>query len=162
MRIYLGILLMLLALPAQAVTLNPTGMDTSTGLFNIAHPGDTFIFPGHIAYSGATPAVAAGAGAGTSPTISIAGTDNINQVTLTTGTLPTGANAVIFTITYAVAYPNGSAGICYAANPSAAALSGSGNPFPPIGTATTLTFKSGITGLVAATQYLWTCNGAGW
>lgn len=143
-------------------TLNPVGMDTTTGQFKIAQSSDTLLAPGNIALSGVAPSIAAGTGAGTSPTISISGVNNGGIVTVTTGTLPTGSNATIVTITYSTAFPNSSAVTLTSANASTAALSGSGNPFPPPSSSTGFSIQSGITSLIGSTTYKWSYTVLGW
>lgn len=100
------------------------------------------------------PTIAAGAGAGTSPTVSIAGNDACGAVSVTTGTLPTGTNAAIATITFATAYGFSPYVVLYPANAATATLSGVSMAFV---TATTTTFviTSGTTALTAATAYKW-------
>jgi hypothetical protein len=50
------------------------------------------------------PTLTAGTGAGTSPTITITGTDVAGVLNITTGTSPTGSNATIVTVTFNVAF----------------------------------------------------------
>lgn len=59
--------------------------------------------PGHICFSGTTPTVAADVGAGTSPTISITGSDVRGKLSLTAGTSPA-ANSAALIITFANAF----------------------------------------------------------
>lgn len=107
-----------------------------------------------------TPTIAAGTGAGTSPTISITGTDAGMQVSLTTGTTPAAA-AIIFTVTYATAYSSTATFPVFSPAPTttstsnAAALSGATAPFIGATTTTTFTFRSGSSALTAATTYVW-------
>ena len=56
----------------------------------------------NIRVTGTAPTIAAGAGAGTGPTISITNNDNGYRVSLTAGTSPT-ADGVLFTVTYNLA-----------------------------------------------------------
>lgn len=102
-----------------------------------------------------TPTIAAGAGAGTSPTLTIATNGYGLKVTLVAGTLPTGLNAVIGTITLPTAltytpYPVFSVG-----NSAAALLSGSGSIYMTASSGSTIVITSGSTGLVAGTTYIW-------
>lgn len=55
--------------------------------------------PGHIAVTGTTPTIAADVGAGTSPTISIVGSDTRGALSLTAGTAPA-ANSAALIITF--------------------------------------------------------------
>ncbi len=57
----------------------------------------------HLIGRTSVPTIAAGVGAGTSPTIAISGTDLSGNITITTGTLPTAASTVA-TITFNTAY----------------------------------------------------------
>jgi hypothetical protein len=109
----------------------------------------------HQVSGGTAPTVAAGAGAGSSPTIAIAGHDTDFSITLTTGTTPTGTNAVIATVTFGTAYATAPYFQITSANANAASLMTA--LLATYGTSTTTTFvlNSGTTGLVAATQYIW-------
>lgn len=109
----------------------------------------------HQIAGGTAPTIAAGAGAGTSPTIAIAGHDTDFSITLTTGTTPTGSNAVIATATFGTAYTSAPYFQITSANANAASLMTA--VLATYGTSTTTTFvlNSGTTGLVAATQYIW-------
>jgi hypothetical protein len=108
---------------------------------------------GHFVGNSVAPTIAAGAGAGTSPTVSIAGTDQSGVITVTTGTLPT-ASATVATITYNFAYPNATYPVLMPANSSTALLSGATMVFTTGGT-TTFVITGGTTGLTAATTYSW-------
>ena len=104
-----------------------------------------------------TPTVAAGAGAGTSPTISVAGTDSVHVVSLTTGTSPT-TSAAVFTLTVSSAYAAApKIVIITPANAAAAALSGGARVFVDNTNNTTTTYRAdvGATGLAASTAYKW-------
>lgn len=110
----------------------------------------------HIIGTSSTPGIVAGTGAGTSPTVSVTGTDLAGKVTVTTGTLPTGTNATVATITYAssYAYPAGSYVVLYPANAITATLSGVSMVYVN-GTTTTFVITSGTTALTAASTYVW-------
>jgi hypothetical protein len=108
--------------------------------------------------------VAAGAGAGTSPTIALASaaSDLSGYVTVTTGTSPT-ASATIFTLTFANAYLSpGPKCFAWPANVATHALTGvSGAQFFPANiTTTTAALTQGSTALAGATAYEWgyTCT----
>lgn len=108
-----------------------------------------------------TPTIAAGTGAGTSPTIAISGTDVNGVVTLTTGALPTGS-AVVATITFSAAYATAPKTVqLLNADVNSAALSGLTMVWVPVVgdtngvTTTTWCLVAGATGLVAATSYKW-------
>jgi hypothetical protein len=98
------------------------------------------------------PTIATGAGAGTSPTIAIAGTDLGFTVTLTQGN-PTGTG-VICTVTFGKTWTVAPKAGISPGNAATAALSGNSVPYVTT-TATTLVLNSGSTGLVAGTQYIW-------
>jgi len=116
---------------------------------------------------GSAPTIAAGAGAGTTPTISVVGRDNDFSILLTTGTTPTGANAIIATVTYAGgAYLTGSIPTCTAAQGAgstfnAALLTGS-TMFSVDGTTTTMVLYSGTTALTGSTVYKFNCHSGGY
>lgn len=101
-----------------------------------------------------TPTVAAGAAAGSSPTIGIAGTDHGCAVTLTTGSAPT--TGTLFTITWGASWTSSAPSAVFCAgNAAAAALSGTTSPLISGVSQTTLTFTNGTAGLVGATVYIW-------
>lgn len=108
-----------------------------------------------VGFSGA-PTIAAGAGAGTTPTVSMASgsTDLAGAVNITTGTLPTGTNAVVATITFNTAYGTAPFVVIYPANAITATLSGVSMVFAT-STTTTFVITSGTTALTAATAYKW-------
>lgn len=111
------------------------------------------IFPGQLVFASPTPGIAAGTGAGTTPTIAIAGTNEGGIITLTTGTLPT-ASATIGTITPTNAFPNNCSIELTSANATTATLSGASMVFVTEGTGS-WTFTSGTVALTAATAYKW-------
>ena len=116
-----------------------------------------FALRGHFLGNSLVPTIAAGAGAGTSPTISITGTDSNGYITLTTGTLPTLAT-VIATITFNIAYSSAPRTIIISpANSNASTLSGVSMVFVNQAGISTATFAitSGATALTAATAYQW-------
>jgi hypothetical protein len=98
----------------------------------------------------------AGTGAGTTPTLSVSGTDVAGKITLTTGTTPA-ASATITTITFSSAYDVAPRVILTPANAAAAALSGTGQVFvnDASGTASLFVLTSGSAALAASTQYIW-------
>ena len=104
--------------------------------------------------SASAPSILAGTGAGTSPTIAVAGSDASFQITLTTGSAPTGSNATIATVTYAGSMPNTAYCICTPANANAAALSGATQVFATTSTSA-LTLTSGASALAGTTTYVW-------
>lgn len=108
----------------------------------------------HFSGTGTSPTIAAGTGAGTSPTVSIVGKDSAGAVSVTTGTLPTGTNAAVATITFNSAYVSAPYVVLYPANAATAALSGVSMTFIT-STTTTFVITSGTTALTAATAYKW-------
>ena len=100
------------------------------------------------------PAIAAGTGAGTSPTIAIAGSDSSFQITLTTGSAPAGTNAAIATVTFASAFPNTPYSSVTPSNANAATLSGTTGVYEVTGTSNFVLY-SGSAALTGATQYIW-------
>lgn len=126
--------------PSERLRVNSTGISTV-----------------HLQGSSSAPTIAAGAGAGTSPTVSVTGTDLGGYITVTTGTLPT-LSATVVTVTFNVAY--GSAPRCIQltpAGPNAALLSGVNMVYVDQSGITTTTFAitSGTTALTASTTYKW-------
>lgn len=101
------------------------------------------------------PSSSAGSGAGTGPTLSVAGKNGSHEVTLTTGTTPS-ASAVVFTITFGTTsgsfavtpYP-----IVTPSNANAAALSGNGQIYVSSRSTTSYSVSVGSTALAASTQY---------
>lgn len=102
-----------------------------------------------------TPTIVAGTGAGTSPTVSVTSNGRSLQVTVITGTLPTGTNATVGTVTLANAltytpYPVFSSG-----NASTSLLSGASMIYMTSTGSANVTITSGTTALTAATTYIW-------
>lgn len=111
----------------------------------------------HIAGNTSAPSIAAGAGAGTSPTISITGTDLGGYISVTTGTLPT-LSAIVATITFNIAYISSPRCITLTpANSNTSTLSGLGMVFVDQAGISTTTFAitAGATALTASTAYKW-------
>lgn len=122
----------------------------------------TAITPKHIIGGSSAPTIAAGTGAGTSPTVSVSGTDISGLVNVTTGTTPTGSNAIVATITFNGAYASAPRVVLTPGNRNAQALVIAAQPLVPaagqtngVGT-TTFVIESGATGLTASTAYIWT------
>lgn len=111
------------------------------------------VFTGQVVNGGTTPTIAAGAGAGTSPTLSVAGSNNGGVLTLTTGTTPSGSNAIIATITFTNPFPTGCSVVLWPANAVTAAISGTTGVYVA-GTTTTFVVTSGTVGLTGSTAYL--------
>lgn len=113
----------------------------------------------HLVGGTAVPVVAANNGSGTSPTISIAGSDLCFTVTLITGSSP-GTNGRIFTVTLNTPFPSGVTPqvIMTPGNINAAQLSGTTTPYVnySVTSNTTVVISNGTGALTAATTYVWT------
>lgn len=105
--------------------------------------------------NGTAPGIAAGTGAGTSPTVSLAGNDVSGVITITTGTSPS-ASATVATITFANAFAAAPKSVTLTpAEGNAGALTGTGAVFAGLsGISTTVwTMTVGSSALAAATTY---------
>lgn len=110
------------------------------------------------AYTGlivGTPTIVAGVGAGTGPTVSVTSNGKQLQVTVTTGTLPTGTNATVATVTLANALTYTPDPVFSSASASTALLSGASMVYMTSTGTANVTITSGSTGLTAATTYIW-------
>lgn len=111
----------------------------------------------------AAPGIAAGVGAGTTPTVTMGtnSTDIAGILNITTGTTPTGTNAIVATITFASAYVTAPFVTLTPANRNAQALTGATVVLVPAAgqtngvTTTTFVIESGATALAASTAYIW-------
>lgn len=99
------------------------------------------------------PTIAAGTGAGTSPTVAITGNDIAGQISVTAGTSPT-ASAVIATVTFGSAFKTNSFVLLTPANAATQALAVAAQAFPT-STTTTFALNTGATGLAGAGVYVW-------
>lgn len=108
----------------------------------------------HLVGTTTTPSIAAGTGAGTSPTVSIAGNDMAGTISITAGTAPT-AGQVIVTVTFTTTLSSTARVILQPANQAV----GSATVFPTISvTGSTTQFyinTNTITGLIGSTVYAW-------
>lgn len=102
-----------------------------------------------------TPTIVAGTGAGTGPTVSVSTNGKQLQVTVTTGTLPTGTNATIATVTLANALSYTPYPVFNAASGNTALLSGASMIYMTSTGTANVTITSGATALTAATTYIW-------
>lgn len=102
---------------------------------------------------GSVTSIAAGTGAGGSPTVTIAGGDQGGLITVTTGTTPT-ASGTIATITYATAFGTASYPTLTPANAATALLSGTGMVFTT-GSTGSFTLTAGTVALTTLTTYAW-------
>lgn len=104
-----------------------------------------------------TPTIAAGTGAGTAPTVVIAGSDRAGLITVTTGTTPT-ASATVATITFGRPFGTAPAAVLLTpAGAVSAALSGIAAAYVDSAATTTTAFvvKVGSTALAASTAHKW-------
>jgi len=133
-----------------------TANTTISGAFDMIF-SNTDVQLKHLVGSSSAPTIAAGTGAGTSPTVSISGTDLSGYISVTTGTVPT-LSATVATITFNGAY--GATPKCVlvdAANSNASGLSGLGMVYVDQAGITTTTFAltAGATALTGSTAYTW-------
>lgn len=105
-----------------------------------------------------TPTVAAGAAAGSSPTVAVAGTGTDFEVTLTTGTTALNSG-VLFTVTLPVTYPTGT--IVTVTNGDSDAAAHTVRVFRT-STTSTVVLNATATALSDATQYKWGFHVAGY
>jgi hypothetical protein len=112
---------------------------------------------GRLVSAAGTPGIAAGTGAGTGPTVSVAGSDQAGTISVTTGTTPTAA-ATIVTITFATAYGVAPKAVLLTpANAATAALAVAAQPFEDssVRAAGSFVLKANGTALTASTAYKW-------
>lgn len=138
----------------------PSVPSTNTFAARVRTTGNIGYIASTPAFSGATqlgiPTIAAGAGAGTSPTIAISGTDSTGLITLTTGSTPS-TSATVCTVTYGGgAYGASPHVIISPHNAATAALAVGAQPFGGGETSSVFTLTSGSSALTAATAYAWT------
>lgn len=131
---------------------------TTGGAASIITPGGIYaaksIVGLHYIGGGTAPGVAAGVGAGTTPTVTLSrATDSSFTLNVTTGTIPTAAS-VVATVTFNTAYTAAPHFSITPANAATALLTGVTMVY---GTSTTTTFvlNAGPTGLTGATPYVW-------
>lgn len=107
---------------------------------------------------GATPTVAAGAAADSSPTATIAGTATDFKVTLTTGTTATNSG-VLFTVTLPVTYPTGT--VVTITNGDSDSAAHAVRVFTT-STTSTVVLNATATALSDATAYIWNFHVSGY
>lgn len=101
--------------------------------------------------------IAAGTGAGTSPTISITGTDLEGIITLTLGSSPANS-ATVFTVTFGQTYDTAPTGVIFTEMDadSKGVVATSRYPFiSSVGASTFVVSSPATNGLSASTQYIW-------
>jgi len=112
---------------------------------------------GHQVTGGTAPMLTAGSGAGTTPTVSVSGTDTNGVITVTTGTIPS-ASATVVELTFATAFAASPKSVhLTAANGSTAALSGAGAVWADVRnlSANGFSLNVGTAALAASTTYEW-------
>src|ERR1035437_704222 len=132
-----------------------TGVTTITSIADARTPW--FSRGGHSLAGVGTPTIAAGPGAGTTPSVAVAGSDQAGLITITTGTTPT-ASAVVATLTFGQAFAATPRAVnLIPASSTAAGLSGSAQVWPDAAglSTTAFTLNVGGTALTAATTYKW-------
>lgn len=107
---------------------------------------------------GAVPTIAAGAAAGSSPTVAIAGTSTDFKVTLTTGTTAL-SSGVLFTVTLPVTYPTGT--VVTITNGDSDSATHTVRVFTT-STTSTVVLNAITTALSDATAYVWHFHVAGY
>lgn len=113
-----------------------------------------------LSYNLGTPTIAAGTGAGTSPTISITGDNQHGFITLTTGSTPS-TSAVIATITFSAYYSFLGSSVTTITPGNAASIAGAQLVYTT-GSAGAWTLNSGGTALSASTAYIFKYNAEGY
>jgi hypothetical protein len=101
-----------------------------------------------------SPTINVGTGAGTAPSVSIAGTDKAGEVIVTTGLVTAGAGATIVSVTYQLPYQNDSYVTLTPANAATALLSGATGTFVDAN-AFGFSIDAGATALAVTTTYKW-------
>lgn len=107
----------------------------------------------HFGGTGATPAIVRGAGSGATSTVTVTGTDAAGTITVATLGGPA-INAIIFTLTFNLAYTTVPRVVFYPKNRATANL-GTTSAIFNTSTTTTITATSGTVALTNATTYIW-------
>lgn len=110
----------------------------------------------HYRCTTSAPSIAAGTGAGTSPSVSISGNDHSGTITITTGTFPQASQTIATMTLNATVSWGSSIPVLYPNNAAAAALSGNAQVMAQsTGTANQWVIVAGSTNLTASTTYVW-------
>jgi hypothetical protein len=112
---------------------------------------------GHVHWGVGTPTIAAGSGAGASPVVTVAGSDQGGLITVTTSTTPT-ASATVATVTFGQAFSAAPRTVILTpAGANSAPLSGNAQVYVDSAATSTTAFvlKVGSTALAVATAYKW-------
>jgi hypothetical protein len=144
----------ILSTATQTIAGSKTFSGTTTN-FTGLNVGANIIFG-----NSSTPSIAASTGAGTSPTVSVSGNNMSGIVTVTTGTIPSGTNAKVVTITFSggAATPAGMVVMLQPYNSTAALLTGVTMIYAvqdPSTPTAAWDILAGTTALTAATTYQW-------
>jgi hypothetical protein len=127
------------------------GLSFASGSNNAVFAGT--VTAAQVVGGGSTPAIAAGAAAGTSPTVSVSGTNMAGVITLTTGTATT-ASATLATVTF-----NGTLGTapqgCQLEPRNANAAAASVSTYTTAPSTTAWSVAVDATALAASTAYSW-------
>lgn len=127
--------------PVKEFNVTTTGNVTATGTASILH----------LIGNSSTPTIVAGTAAGSSPTVSVSGTDIAGVITVTTGTSTT--TGVLATVTFSTSYGSAPTPTSPApANAATASLSGAYSCYYT-STAGTLVLNSGSSALANSTTY---------
>jgi hypothetical protein len=106
-------------------------------------------------HASGSPTIGGSTGAGTSPTVSVTGSDVAGLITVTPGSSPA-TSATVATVTYNTSYGTAPNAVSLTpANAAAAALSGNASVYLSASNAGTFVITSGSTALTASTQYKW-------
>lgn len=135
-----------------SVNTNGGAIETAGGTIDA---GAGFVSASHFSGSADNPlpVITAGAGAGTSSTVGLAGNDCAMKITITTGTLPS-TGSTVATIAFDNGFDNAPYVVLYPGNAAAALLSGTTMTYVT-STVNDFAIKSGSVALTAATQYVW-------
>jgi hypothetical protein len=115
----------------------------------------SFSLANHLLLASGTPTIAAGTGAGTSPTVSISGSDQAGVITIVSGTLPASASTVA-TVTFAATFASAPRAVSLTpANSTAALLSGATMVYSDAANVSPTGFAitAGTSGLTGALTY---------
>lgn len=138
------------------ILLNATGSTLNVIIGRVTDNGHKLQVNGnlscqHLVGDTVTPTIVAGTGAGTGPTVSVAGTDIGMTINVTTGTVPAAAAAVV-TVNFAGTYGATPNVVLVPANAAAIALAANGVTWSATTTALVLTSQAA---LAATTAYVW-------
>jgi hypothetical protein len=133
-------------------------VNSSTLVCNQNTDGTIAATPAFIS-SGSATTIAAGTGAGTSPTVTTGGHANAGILNITTGTGSPATAATLATVTFVPALPQ-APGACVIepANSAASVLAVAAKPYVSATSTTTFTVTTATTALATSTAYKWWFN----